>query len=70
MAKRRGQSQQQPPMEVSLERNGKTYTGTYTVTSGIVTVEYDMRRKATQEGGTGAYRVARLLLSEMVSEKG
>lgn len=52
--------------EVSIERDGKTFTGHYEVTKGIITVTYGWKSKTTQVGGTPAEILARILLSELV----
>ena len=53
--------------EVSFEHDdGKTYTGSYTVESGVVTVTSSYGSKATQLGRTQAEQLARLMLRELV----
>jgi hypothetical protein len=62
--------QKQPiSFDVALERDGKRYSGSYTVESGVVTVHFPpWGTKATQIGNSSADRIARLLLSELVTE--
>ena len=57
-----------PPRDVALERDGQTYRGSYVVTRGVVTVSSLYGSKATQVGNLDAAQVARLLLSELVTE--
>jgi len=54
------------PQDVSIEKDGKTYTGKFEVTKGIVTVTYNMEMKRTQVGGSPPAVIAKLLLYEMV----
>ena len=56
--------------EITIEHNGKPYTGSYTVQSGIVTVDSMYGRKSTQVGGSDAERIARLMLGELVIQHG
>lgn len=65
MAKRKTPPQSWP---VSVELNGKTYTGTYEVDAGIVTVRTLMGSKNTQVGGSTPQTLAPLMLSELVKE--
>ena len=55
-----------PPQEVSVEVDGKTYTGSYTISSKVVTVSTGYGSASTQVGGSTANNVARMLLSEIV----
>jgi len=50
---------------VTVEVGGKRYTGFYTVSSGIVTVEFDWGEHGTR-AGPSAERTARLLLVELL----
>lgn len=52
--------------EVAIERNGKTHTGHYEVTRGVITVTFGFKTKTTQVGGTPVEVLAKMLLSEMV----
>jgi hypothetical protein len=56
------QSQEHP---VTVEIEGKRYTGFYTVSSGVVTVESDWGERTTQAGAK-AEQTARLLLLEIL----
>ena len=57
-------SKEQYPVTVEIE--GKRYTGFYTVSSGIVTVESDWGERSTEAVGPLAERTARLLLLEIL----
>jgi hypothetical protein len=50
---------------VTVEIEGKRYTGFYTVSSGVVTVESDWGERNTQ-AGSRAEQTARLLLLEIL----
>jgi hypothetical protein len=50
---------------VTIEIEGKRYTGFYTVSSGVVTVESDWGERSTQ-AGPRAEQTARLLLLEIL----
>ena len=50
---------------VTVEIEGKRYTGFYTVSSGVVTVESDWGERSTQ-AGPRAEQTARLLLLEIL----
>jgi hypothetical protein len=67
MAARKTQPREYP---VSVEHEGKTYTGSYSVAKGVVTVWYDLRSNTTQVGGSRADSVARMLLFELVRKSG
>ncbi|MDX5360431.1 MAG: hypothetical protein LPL00_03585 [Alphaproteobacteria bacterium] len=51
---------------VSIERDGKTYSGQFELNNGIVTVWYRDKKKATQLGGSPVEVIARQLLSEIL----
>src|SRR5262245_2019599 len=51
---------------VTVEVEGKRYTGFYTVSSGVVTVESDWDERSTEAVGPLAERTARLLLFEIL----
>jgi Flp pilus assembly protein TadB len=55
------------PAKVSIERDGKTFIGEYTVTKGMLKVITSGGQKETQLGGTSADALARLLLAELVN---
>ena len=58
---RSAMSKKQPKeYPVTVEIEGKRYTGFYTVSSGIVTVEFDWGERSTQTGPRGAEQTARL----------
>jgi hypothetical protein len=50
---------------VTIEIEGKRYTGFYTVSSGVVTVESDWGKRISPAGPTAA-RTARLLFREIL----
>src|SRR5215510_13199651 len=52
------------PEKQPVEIEGKRYTGFYTVSSGVVTVESDWGERSTEAVGPLAERTARLLLLE------
>ncbi len=58
--------------EVSIEFEGRTVTGTYSVWSGMITVSTDLGSKTTQVGGSGSERaldwLAKFLLRELAQE--
>ncbi len=57
------------PIKVSIERDGKMYTGEYSIESGMLTLTTPKGgRKVTQVGGTPAASLAQLLLGELVNE--
>jgi hypothetical protein len=68
MAKTRG------PFTVTVEHEGETYDGTYTVSgtgpSAVVHVSSVHGAKATQAGGSGPAIISRMLLREIVSQRG
>ena len=51
---------------MSLDFEGKTYEATYSVTSGVVTVQSVHGSSSTQIGGSRAEIVARQLLREIL----
>lgn len=52
---------------ISLERNGKTYEGTYTVIGGVISLSSSWGSKATPVGNrTTVSSLARVLLSEVI----
>ena len=51
--------------EISIDVEGKKYTGRVEVNRGIVTVSSAYRIKSTQVGGSPATVIARLLLGEI-----
>ncbi len=56
------------PQPVSIEVNGKVYTGTYTVDAGMISVSSAMGIKKTQVGGSSPGNLAQLMLGELVRE--
>jgi hypothetical protein len=56
------------PLPVSVEINGKAYSGTYTTERDIITVSTAMGHKAAQIGGMTAETLARFMLRELVNE--
>lgn len=61
-----------PAQPVQITHGGKTYTGSYTVASRMITVAYLGRTKTTQLGGsvTAPESLARTLLGELVDASG
>jgi hypothetical protein len=59
-----------PPRHVNfaITRDDKTYTGSYTVEKGLVTVTGFGGTKTTQIGGANPKQLAEMLLSELVAE--
>lgn len=53
---------------VQIEKNGKTYTASYSVDGGMVTVYGETDDKTTQLGGMDALPLARMLLGHLVRE--
>lgn len=51
---------------VSVEIDGKTYTGSYVVEGGTVTVTYGLRTMSTHSSGGPNDHVARGLLRDLV----
>jgi hypothetical protein len=58
--------------EVTIEFEGRTVTGTYTVWSGMITVSTALGKKATQVRGSGSQLalnwLAKRLLHELAQE--
>ena len=54
---------------VSVERDGKAYSGKFYVDGRLITVLYQGRTKTTQLGGSEATAIASRLLSELLPEK-
>ena len=42
----------EPSKELTIKLDGKTYIGTYSVESGVITVSYGGIREMTQVGGS------------------
>jgi hypothetical protein len=57
---------------VTIEIDGRTITGAYTVWSGMITVSTALGKKTTQVGGSGSPRaldgLARIMLRELAQE--
>ncbi|MDE4096661.1 hypothetical protein [Phaeobacter gallaeciensis] len=51
---------------VSITRDGKTCSGTYSIAKGILSVTYAGRTKRTQIGSTDALTLAEIVLGEMI----
>ena len=65
----RKQSGRMPsPTRISIERDGKTYHGTYTVNRGMITVSTVGGTKTTHVGNLPVETLAGQLLSELVQE--
>lgn len=58
------------PRTILLERDGKNYSGSYTIQERMITVKYGGRQKATQLGGSASSpdSQARIVLGEMITE--
>ncbi len=56
------------PVPVSIEVNGRTYNGVYTVDGSIISVSSAIGSKRTQIGGSSPKNLARVMLSELVRE--
>jgi hypothetical protein len=54
--------------EVTIEFEGRTVTGTYTVWSGMITVSTALGKKATQVGGMGSQLALDWLAKRMLRE--
>ena len=54
---------------VSVERDGKAYSGKFYVDGRLITVVYNGRSKTAQLGGSDATTMASRLLSELLPEK-
>ncbi|MCY1369854.1 hypothetical protein D9M68_977530 [compost metagenome] len=54
---------------VSIELNGRTYSGRYRVEKGIITVSTMSGSKSTQLGRLPEEALARMLLRELVDEE-
>jgi hypothetical protein len=52
--------------EVTVEVDGRSYSGSYSVTAKVVTVNCAYGSASTQIGGSTSKTIARLLLSEIV----
>ena len=57
-----------PPTEVSIERDGSVFSGIYTVEEGMVRVSSIFGSKSTQQGGSPAGAIAKMLLMELIRE--
>jgi len=54
------------PKEFRIEHAGKTHTGTFTVSSGLITVISAYGTKTTQVGSTPPETLAGMLLRELI----
>ncbi len=61
----------EPSKELTIKLDGKTYIGTYSVESGVITVSYGGIRETSQVGGSGSdpEDLARNLLRELVTKR-
>lgn len=57
-----------PSFPVSIELEGRTYSGRYRVERGVITVSTTSGSKTTQLGRLPEEALARLLLRELVDE--
>ena len=57
-----------PSHDVTFDSNGKTYHGSYTVQSQLLTVTFGMATKSSLLSGDPPKALAVLLLSELVDE--
>ncbi|GAC1498022.1 MAG: hypothetical protein NVS2B14_11900 [Chamaesiphon sp.] len=61
--------QPNPHKDVTVEHNGKTYTGFYQISKGMITVSHvSYGSKATQLGGLSEDTLSKFLLLEMVRQ--
>jgi len=56
-----------PSRDLVIEWGGRSYSGRYSVESGVVTVSSVDGTKSTQVGSSGAERIARMLLAELAA---
>ncbi len=56
--------------EISIELNGKKFTGRYIVKNHIITVISGFGERSTQVGGSSPENLARIILGELVKENG
>ena len=54
---------------VRIEQRAKVHEGSYTIDSGMVTVNYRGATKSAAVGGNPPHAVARRLLAELVDEE-
>jgi hypothetical protein len=66
---RRTAKKEQPSIDVSIEREGKLHTGSYTVADGVITVHSRAGSIATHVGTSSVVRMAQLLLLQLASEQ-
>jgi hypothetical protein len=66
---RRQSSKRAPPSyEIECQVDGKTYRSRYTVSGGLVTVNWVYGTKSAVPGASGPEFIARLLLAELVRD--
>lgn len=53
---------------ITVESEGKTYTASYNVSKGVITVSTGLDSKSTQVGGLPPEHLAKLLLRELIRE--
>lgn len=62
-------SKNEPPQyELHARIKGKMHSATYTISDGLITVQYMGRQKTTQIGGSPHDVIGRMLLRELVDE--
>jgi hypothetical protein len=66
---RRTAKKEQPSIDVSIERDGKLHTGSYTVADGVITVRSRAGSIATHVGTSSVVRMAQLLLLQLAAEQ-
>jgi hypothetical protein len=54
---------------IAIERDGKAYSGRFSVERRLITVLYNGRTKTTHLGGSDVTAIASRLLSELLPEK-
>ena len=55
--------------EISIERDGKTYSGYYTMSCDMITVNYDCHSTSTQKSYSNDI-LAKIILGELVKKYG
>ena len=68
MAKKKRNEFNFPPEEVSIEHNGKTYSGHFRLMDGGIKVTSDIGSKWASLGALPAHLLARMLLAELAAE--
>ncbi len=52
--------------QITIEKDGKGYTGTWTVDRGVITVRHQEEERTTQHTGGNPEHIARMLLREII----